>query len=47
MIKAVIFMLVGAVGTYLYLNPGDVDGVLEMGRDGVNTAATIVQEATQ
>ena len=47
MIKAVIFIAIGAVGAYLYMNPGDVDGATQMLKQGVNTTATMVQEATQ
>ena len=28
MLKAILFMAIGAVGAYLYMNPGDVDGCL-------------------
>lgn len=47
MIKAVIFIAIGAVGAYLYMNPGDFDGATEMLKQGVNQGATIVKEATQ
>ena len=47
MIKAIIFMAIGAVGAYLYMNPGDVDGATEMLKQGINKGATVVQEATQ
>lgn len=47
MIKAIIFIGIGAVGAYLYMNPGDVDGATEMLKQGVNQTATIVKEATQ
>jgi hypothetical protein len=47
MIKAIIFIAVGAVGAYLYMNPGDVDGATEMLKQGVNKGATFVQEATR
>tara|TARA_R110000851_G_scaffold46355_3_gene112816 strand:+ start:4473 stop:4616 length:144 start_codon:yes stop_codon:yes gene_type:complete len=47
MIKAIIFIAVGAVGAYLYMNPGDVEGATEMIKQGVNTGASMVQEATQ
>tara|TARA_B100001057_G_scaffold456469_1_gene503892 strand:+ start:140 stop:283 length:144 start_codon:yes stop_codon:yes gene_type:complete len=47
MIKALIFMVIGAVGAYLYMNPGDVTGAQEMVINGINKGATIVQEATQ
>jgi len=47
MIKAIIFIAVGAVGAYLYMNPGDVEGATEMIKQGVNAGASMVQEATQ
>tara|TARA_A100001015_G_scaffold211101_1_gene236654 strand:+ start:1761 stop:1904 length:144 start_codon:yes stop_codon:yes gene_type:complete len=47
MIKAILFIAIGAVGAYLYMNPGDVDGATEMLKQGINKGATVVQEATQ
>jgi hypothetical protein len=47
MIKALFFIAVGAIGAYLYMNPGDVDGALGMVKEGINQGATIVQEATE
>ena len=47
MIKALVFLLIGAGATYLYLNPGDVDGMIELGKDGINQGATIVKEMTE
>ena len=47
MIKALFFIAVGAVGAYLYMNPGDVDGAVNMLKEGTNNVATIVQEATE
>ena len=47
MFKAIIFMAVGAVGAYLYMNPGDVDGATEMLKNGINQGATVVQELTE
>jgi len=47
MIKALMFMAVGAVGAYLYMNPGDISGAQDMVKEGINKGATIVQEATQ
>lgn len=47
MIKAILFIAVGAVGAYLYMNPGDVDGATKMLKQGINQGATLVQEATQ
>ena len=36
MIKAVLFFVIGAGAAYLYMNPGDVDGMLEMGKQGIH-----------
>ena len=47
MIKAILFIAIGAVGAYLYMNPGDVDGATEMLKQGINNGATVVQEATR
>jgi hypothetical protein len=47
MIKALFFIGLGAVGAYLYMNPGDIDGASEMLKQGVNKGATIVEEATR
>jgi hypothetical protein len=47
MIKAVLFIALGAVGAYLYMNPGDVDGATQMLKQGVNSTAAMVQEATK
>jgi len=47
MIKAILLIAIGAVGAYLYMNPGDVDGATEMLKQGINKGATVVQEATQ
>ena len=47
MIKAMFLIGVGAVGAYLYMNPGDVDGAKQMVLQGIHKGATVVQEATQ
>jgi len=47
MIKAILFIAIGAVGAYLYMNPGDVDGATEMLKQGIDKGATVVQEATR
>jgi len=47
MIKAIMFMIIGACGAYLYMNPGDVDGMTDMVKEGVNKGATVIQEATK
>ena len=45
--KAIFFAILGAGAMYLYLNPGDVDGLTEMAREGVNSAAESVANATE
>jgi hypothetical protein len=47
MIKAILFMAIGAVGAYLYMNPGDVDGATQMLKQGINQGASVIQEATK
>ena len=47
MIKAMLFLAIGAGCAYLYMNPGDVDGMLEMGKAGINKGATVIVEATK
>ena len=47
MIRAILFMAIGAFGAYLYMNPGDVTGATDMLKNGINKGATIIQEATQ
>ena len=47
MFKAIMFIAIGAVGAYLYMNPGDVDGATEMLKNGINQGATVIQEATE
>ena len=46
MIKALFFMGIGALCFYLYQNPGELNTVVEQGKDLVNQGATIVQEKT-
>jgi len=47
MIKAIVFMAIGAVCAYLYMNPGDIQGAQDMILSGVNKGATVIQEATE
>ena len=47
MFKAILFIAIGAVGAYLYMNPGHVDGATEMLKQGINKGATVVQELTE
>jgi hypothetical protein len=39
MLRATIFGLIGAGAMYLYLNPGDMAGLIEMARGAVHDAA--------
>jgi hypothetical protein len=45
-IRAIVYGSVGFAAAWLYLNPGDLDGLLKVAREGVNSAATTVVEAT-
>lgn len=47
MIKAIFFIGIGAVGAYLYMNPGDVDGAVLILKEGTHNAFTYLAEATQ
>jgi hypothetical protein len=47
MFKAIIFIGLGAMGAYLYMNPGDVDGAMDMMKHGINKGAEMVVEATE
>jgi len=47
MIKAVIFAIIGAGAMYLYLNPGDIEGLKTIAIEATNQAATTVKEATE
>jgi len=47
MIKAIVFMAIGAVGAYLYMNPGDVDGAMLMMKQGANQVGQVIVEATE
>jgi len=46
MIKNTVFFLLGAALMYLYTNPGDVDGMVEVSKDALNQGAIIVKELT-
>ena len=46
MIRALVYGSVGFAAAWLYLNPGDLDGLLSFARESVNSAATTVVEAT-
>ena len=45
--KAIIFFAIGAAACYLYLNPGDIDGMMDMGKNSINQGASIVKEMTE
>jgi len=47
MIKAILFIAIGAVGAYLYMNPGDFDGATEMLKQGTHEVLSKGAEMTQ
>lgn len=47
MVKAILFFVIGAGAAYLYMNPGDVDGMIQMGKTGLHEGALVIQEATK
>jgi len=47
MIRALVFVAVGFTACWLYLKPGDLDGVVDLAREGVNSTATVVKDATE
>tara|TARA_B000000557_G_C20625338_1_gene379915 strand:+ start:393 stop:536 length:144 start_codon:yes stop_codon:yes gene_type:complete len=47
MIKALFLIGLGAVGAYLYMNPGDIQGAQDMILSGVNKGASVIKEATE
>lgn len=47
MIKALFFIALGAVGAYLYMNQGDVDGAVLMLKEGTHNALTYLAEVTK
>ena len=47
MIKAIMFFVLGCAATYLYFNPGDVDGMVNAGRNALHQSAVTVQELTK
>ena len=47
MIKAIIFMGLGALIFYLYQNPGEMNSVIDQGKALINQGASIIQEHTQ
>ena len=46
MFRALVFFIIGAVATYLYLNPGDIDGALQTGKEVLNKGAQVEIEKT-
>lgn len=47
MIKAIVFALLGAGAMYLYLNPGDTQGLLDTARGAANSAGQFIVEQTK
>jgi hypothetical protein len=47
MIKALLFFVLGCAATYLYFNPGDIDGMLAAGQSAIHDGAAYIQEATR
>ena len=47
MIKALLFFAIGAGCAYLYMNPGDVVGMVDMGKQGLHEGALIISDATK
>jgi hypothetical protein len=45
--KAIFFMIIGALCAYLYMNPGDIDGATDMIKSGVNQSAQTIVELTE
>lgn len=45
--KAIFFMIIGALCAYLYMNPGDIDGATDMIKSGVNQGAQTIVELTE
>lgn len=47
MIRAIFFMAIGAAAAYGVLNPSDVDGMVDIGKQSIHKGATVIQKATQ
>jgi hypothetical protein len=45
--KAIFFFILGCAATYLYFNPGDVDGLFNTGKDALHKGAAYITEATK
>jgi hypothetical protein len=46
MIRALVFVAIGFTACWLYLE-GDLDGIVDLAREGVNSTATVVKDATE
>ena len=44
--RTIIILLIGAGAMYLYLNPGDTDGLIDTGKTAINKAANAVADIT-
>jgi hypothetical protein len=47
MIKAILFMAVGAYGMYMYQQPGQVDGIVYNLKSTINESASDIYQATK
>ena len=47
MFKALIFMVVGAYGMYVYQTPGNVDGIVDDVKSTINQTAEDIYKATK
>ena len=45
--KTLILIAIGASAMYLYLNPGDTDGLIGTAKSGINNAAKSIVDATE
>ena len=46
MIRALVFVAIGFTACWLYLK-GDLNGIVDLAREGVNSTATVVKDATE
>ena len=47
MIKLVFGIVIGYAITYLYLNPGDVDGMFDVAQTAIHEGASYVKDKTK
>jgi hypothetical protein len=47
MFKAIIFFVLGCAATYLYFNPGDIDGMMQTGKNAIHDGAAYIQDITK